>query len=151
MIGEGQRYWIKLSGTLENGAAHSFYAAQNLPVTAPEVANGLSKAAERSELLKLKHGTPLKVEVRVAFDQGTDEAAARLFPGLELTVRKLEDLVLPAPEIPLATGDQLPPEDVPATGLRVIIKAYKGMAPQDSIVLYFGAQRQPLKEVTENH
>jgi hypothetical protein len=86
LIAEGQRYWIKITGTLENGSPYTFYAARNQAVTAAEVGSGLSKAVTRAELEKLKPNTALNIEVRVAFDQGSNESAARKFPSIELVV-----------------------------------------------------------------
>ncbi|MGH8440074.1 MAG: hypothetical protein ACRERW_13610, partial [Pseudomonas sp.] len=99
LIATGQRYWIKVSGTLENGTAHNFYAAQSQIVSDSEVGAGLSRPLARSELNKLKGDSSLVIEVSVSFDGVTDQAGARAFPVLSLTLRTIPR-TLPAPMVP---------------------------------------------------
>ncbi|CAM3246726.1 hypothetical protein ACU5P1_08520 [Pseudomonas plecoglossicida] len=69
----------------------------------------------------------------------TIETRAGQSQPLAFHVRKVIDLVLLVPTIPLAPGNQLPPNDVPGTGLPVYVAAYQGMAIGDMIVMQFGA------------
>ncbi len=80
LIAQGQRYWIKVSGELENGNAYFFYVAQNLSVTANEEKAGLDQPLLRAELEKFKNGTNLEIELSVAFDSSTP----RRFPNLNI-------------------------------------------------------------------
>ncbi|WP_422418529.1 hypothetical protein [Pseudomonas sp. GZD-222] len=93
LIAEGQRYWIKVSGTLVSGAPHSFPVAQNELVSTGEVANGLDKPMLRTELDKLKDLSELKVEVLVAFDGVNNQAGAVAFPVKTYTVKAFEVVV----------------------------------------------------------
>ncbi|MNJ51968.1 hypothetical protein D3C77_472840 [compost metagenome] len=85
LIASGQRYWIIARGTLENGENYQFYLANGLIVDSSHVSNGLSVDMARKELEKLKSSSRLSVEVKVAFAQGNDEAAARPFNPLSFT------------------------------------------------------------------
>ncbi|MEA5670552.1 hypothetical protein VA602_04300 [Pseudomonas sp. MH2] len=84
LIAQGQRYWIKVSGELENGSAYFFYVAQNLPVTEDEEKAGLDKPLLRAELEKFKDGANLEIELSVAFDHLTP----RQFPNLTIVLLK---------------------------------------------------------------
>ncbi|MGH8437552.1 MAG: hypothetical protein ACRERW_00535 [Pseudomonas sp.] len=101
LIAKGQRYWIVVRGTLVNGDSYDFYVAQNQLVDENHVSNGLSMTMLRSELEKLRSASPLSVEVKVAFDGGTNEATARVFPTLALTLLNIPR-TLPAPTVPEA-------------------------------------------------
>ncbi|MNJ35282.1 hypothetical protein D3C77_300140 [compost metagenome] len=130
-IATGQRYWIKVSGTLESGAPHSFYVAQNQVVTAGEVVAGLSNPMLRTALETLRHDSALTVEVRVAFDGAASEANAQLFPALVL--RLMVNRNFAAPTVLEAEGNELDPINVP-DGATVRV-AYQGMLPNDTLTV----------------
>lgn len=149
LIAEGQRYWIKVSGTLENGTSYSFYPARALLVSAGEATQGLSSKVLRTELVKLKHDSSLSVEVSVAFDGAADESKALTFPILTLTLSKLPDLSLEKPVIPSAPGNVLTPEQVPASGLVINVRSYTGMTIGDKVGVKFGAYTTQQQTVTQ--
>lgn len=82
----GQLRWFRLYGTDLDDNAYTIFIAQAAPVTAPEIDSGLDNALPRSELLKLKPGTPLRMELKVAYDGLNDEAAAVVFNSPTFTV-----------------------------------------------------------------
>jgi hypothetical protein len=90
LIALGQRYWIKVSGTLNSSMPHSFYVARNRVPTASEVEAGLDKPMLRTELENLKDSTALTVEMKVAFDGVGNESSAIAFPVKTYTVKSLE-------------------------------------------------------------
>ena len=85
LIATGQRYWISVTGELENGASYTFYVAQAQPVGSLA---GVTEAVLRSELQKFRHDSPLRVEVKVTFDGSTLENQAILFQPLSLVLRQ---------------------------------------------------------------
>ncbi|MNJ39780.1 hypothetical protein D3C77_346620 [compost metagenome] len=91
LIAADQRYWIKVSGTLESGEAYSFYIAQNQIVSASEVDTGLSRVLPRSELDKLKRSSSLTVTFSVTFDGSASETKALVFPPLSLELKISEE------------------------------------------------------------
>ncbi|PSS56413.1 hypothetical protein [Pseudomonas sp. BBP2017] len=80
LIAAGQRYWIKVSGTLENEAPYSFYVAQNQSVSDSEVGAGLSKSMLRTELERLGRNSQLTVQVQVAFGATVEGLKSRMSP-----------------------------------------------------------------------
>ncbi|MFJ9991285.1 hypothetical protein ACIQSO_11130 [Pseudomonas putida] len=103
LIATGQRFWVRIDGTLENGSAHRFYAASAQAVTEAQVGQGLGVVVLRTELEKLKHESGLSVTVSVAFDGASNEAAARAFPVAAYT---LEKLVVVTPTIDSVVDDK---------------------------------------------
>ncbi|MFQ6572827.1 hypothetical protein [Pseudomonas sp. UM16] len=137
LIAVGQRYWIKVSGTLESGAAYSFYVAQGQLLDEGQIGNGLSMGIQRSELERLQSGSSLRLEVKVAFDGGTVEAAARIFPDLTLTLLKDAAIIPSQPRIPIAPDGRLNfHEDMYYSDyLTVEVLQFPGMAAGQSIVV----------------
>ncbi|MBH3461541.1 hypothetical protein [Pseudomonas putida] len=89
LIATGQRFWVRIDGTLENGSTHRFYAASAQAVTEAQVGQGLDVALLRTELEKLKHESEVSVTVSVAFDGASNEASAKAFPVAAYTLEKL--------------------------------------------------------------
>ncbi|MGH8486072.1 MAG: hypothetical protein ACRESP_16890, partial [Pseudomonas sp.] len=138
LIAVGQRYWIMVDSTLENGTPHNFYVAQNNLVTPGQVGAGVDEELLRSELQKLQHNANLSVTLRVAFDGAADEGKARVFPVLSVKLLKLPDLALPAPVVPQASGNRLQASAVPAGGLQVRVN-YTGMVVGDKVKVMFAS------------
>ncbi|KAB5623166.1 hypothetical protein F7234_12270 [Pseudomonas putida] len=103
LIATGQRFWVRIDGTLENGSAHRFYAASAQLVTEAQVVQGLDVAVLRTELEKLRHDSAVSVTVSVAFDGASNEASAMAFPVAAYT---LEKLVVVTPTIDSVTDDK---------------------------------------------
>lgn len=82
----GQLRWFRLHGTAHQGDDYTIIIAQAAPVTGPETASGLDNALPRSELAKLKPGTTLRMELKVAYDGLNDESAAVVFDSPTFTV-----------------------------------------------------------------
>lgn len=137
LIAQAQRYWIKVSGTLDNSQPYHFYVASNQAVSAPEVGGGLNWPLVRNELEKFKHDTYLTGEISVAFDPAQGETAARKFPPRTLTLRKPAtiipgDLYIPkAPDKRLNVHTDFYRDEF----LDVQVEQYSGMEPGQSIVL----------------
>lgn len=115
LIATGQRFWVRIDGTLENGSAHRFYAASAQLVTEAQVGQGLDVAVLRTELEKLKHASEVSVTVSVAFDGASDEALAKVCPVAAYTLEK--KLVVVTPTIDSVTDDK--GKAVPRGGLTV--------------------------------
>ncbi|CAI8796009.1 BIG2 domain-containing protein [Pseudomonas sp. IT-347P] len=82
----GQLRWFRLYGTDINGDDYTIVIAEAAPVTAPEKDSGLDNALPRSELMKLKPGTSLRMELKVAYDGLNDESTAVEFNAPTFTV-----------------------------------------------------------------
>ncbi|VVE02962.1 hypothetical protein PCA20602_02232 [Pandoraea capi] len=91
-IAVGQKVWLRVHGTLANGQSDTIALWQASGVTAGEVTAGLSKAIPRARLEALKDASDLRVEMKVTFDGGSDEAQASLFPELRLKIEVVPDL-----------------------------------------------------------
>ncbi|PIB63000.1 hypothetical protein [Pseudomonas sp. 2822-17] len=83
---EGQNAFLRVVGTLENGAPHTINVRIDPRVISEEVDNGLSAVLLRSELEKLKDHSPLTVFCEVTTDGSSSATDAVRFPSLELTV-----------------------------------------------------------------
>ncbi|KAB5623164.1 hypothetical protein F7234_12260 [Pseudomonas putida] len=103
LIATGQRFWVRIDGTLENGSAHRFHAASAQTVTEAQVGQGLDIAVLRTELEKLRHDSQVSITVSVAFDGASNEASAMAFPVATYT---LEKLVVVTPTIDSVTDDK---------------------------------------------
>ena len=95
LIALKQRVWLALEGQTSTGAGHRVILLDGVEMSDAQVSNGLNAGLLRSELVKLGHATSAKVICKVAFDGGTVESAAIVFPVLELTVRTRYDYVTP--------------------------------------------------------
>ncbi|WP_054894231.1 MULTISPECIES: hypothetical protein [unclassified Pseudomonas] len=89
LIAVGQRVWVRLDGTLENGSTHTFYLTRGVEVIADQVAARLDLILQRSELEALKHGSSLTATVSVTFDATNNEGQARVFPDVLYTLEKI--------------------------------------------------------------
>jgi hypothetical protein len=95
LIALKQRVWLALEGQTSTGTDHRVILLDGVEMSDAQVGNGLNAGLLRSELVKLGHATSAKVICKVAFDGGTVESAAIVFPVLELTVRTRYDYVTP--------------------------------------------------------
>jgi hypothetical protein len=86
LMAEGQLRWFRLHGTDINGDSYTIVLAEAAPVTAPEKHSGLDNALPRSELRKLKPGTSVRMELKVAYDGLNDETTAVVFNSPTFTV-----------------------------------------------------------------
>jgi hypothetical protein len=132
LIALGQRYWIKVSGTLNTGMPHSFYVARNRVPTANEVVAGLDKPMLRTELENLKDSTELTVEVRVAFDGVGNESSAIAFPTKTYTVKSLE-IVTPIIDSVVDDKDRTIPNNGATTATTVTLKGTASIRRQVEI------------------
>ncbi|MEA5670177.1 hypothetical protein VA602_02355 [Pseudomonas sp. MH2] len=103
LIATGQRYWVWIDGTLENGSGYGFHAASAQTVTEAQVGQGLDVEVLRTELEKFRHASVVSVTVSVAFDGASNEASVRAFPVATYT---LEKLVVVTPTIDSVTDDK---------------------------------------------
>lgn len=87
--------WLFLTGRTPAGVAYNVDIIPGREITPTQVSNGLNETLLRSELMKLGHSTPATVTCKVAFDGGSDEVGACIFPLLSLTIRTRYDYVQP--------------------------------------------------------
>ena len=101
-IGVVDPRWLWVTGTLEDGTPYSLEVIQGEsgPIT------GVSVILPRRELQKLVDCSPVYVHFAVNFNGQVHKASAEEFPVLALKLVQ-EDLVLPAPTVQEAAGDQL--------------------------------------------
>ncbi|MBK5001054.1 hypothetical protein IAE37_003330 [Pseudomonas sp. S31] len=92
LIAQGQRFWCRIDGTLENGQAYAFYSARDQEVSAEQVRQGLQSPVARTELEKLKGDAELTLTLSVAFDKGRIEASAVAFPQRTYRLVKLPEV-----------------------------------------------------------
>ncbi|MDL2342529.1 MAG: hypothetical protein QFB87_05650, partial [Patescibacteria group bacterium] len=82
LIKQGQRVWVDIIGSGKVQAVLTAYLIDSLDAT-----NGLvNKAVRRAILTSLPLGSKFQVEVRVAFDGGTEASQAVVFPVVEYGV-----------------------------------------------------------------
>ena len=86
LIAAGQRVWLRVEGTAQNGSDYTITLYSSSAVISSEVTAGLSKALLRSELEKLRDGSELKVVLEVTFDRSTSQSEAVAFPLRTYTV-----------------------------------------------------------------
>ncbi|WP_248796673.1 Ig-like domain-containing protein [Pseudomonas sp. MWU13-2105] len=81
----GQRIWLRIEGTLDNGRPYSFtlWNAEEVSMVA-DLVEGL---LPRAQLDQLRDLSGLTFTFKVAFDGSSDESGALTFPRLSLTVR----------------------------------------------------------------
>jgi hypothetical protein len=89
LIAVGQRYWISVQGTLDDGTPRIFYVASGQVVSQAQVGAGLSHPILRSELERLGHNSTLTVTCSVTFDGSANLEDARFFPTLSLSLKTL--------------------------------------------------------------
>lgn len=103
----GQYCWLWVTGKLENGGDHSFEVLKGELLTEQWLNEGISTLLPRNELQKLADCEPFEVHFAVNFNGQSDQASAGKFPVLTLGIVQ-EDLVLKAPTVREAVGNQLP-------------------------------------------
>ncbi|KJH79887.1 hypothetical protein UG46_27245, partial [Pseudomonas fluorescens] len=86
LIAAGQRVWLRAEGIAEDGSPHLITLYTASAVIHSEVSAGLSKALARSELVKLRDDSELKVVLQVTFDRTNVQANAVDFPLRTYTV-----------------------------------------------------------------
>jgi hypothetical protein len=91
LIAVGQRYWISVQGTLDDGTPRTFYVVSGQVVNQAQVGAGLSHPILRSELERLGHNSTLTVTCSVTFDGSANLESARSFPTLSLSLKTLPD------------------------------------------------------------
>ncbi|NWD82940.1 hypothetical protein HX891_21375 [Pseudomonas reactans] len=102
----GQCVWVWITGTLEDGGTYLFYILMDEPLTSPWLANGIDAPISRAELQKLQDCSDFKLHAAVSFDGKCDLATAFEFPVQRFNIEQ-EDLVLDAPDVLEAVGNQL--------------------------------------------
>jgi hypothetical protein len=103
---EGQPCWLWVTGKLEDGSDHNFEVLFGEPLTEQWLQEGVSTLLPRHELQKLADCEPFEVHFAVNFNGQSDQASAEKFPVRTLGIVQ-EDLVLKAPTVREAVGDQL--------------------------------------------
>jgi len=98
LIAAGQRVWLRVEGTAQNGSDYVIVLAVAEEVTPSQVTVGLSKALLRSELETLRDGSELKVVLEVTFDRSTSQSEAVAFPLRTYVVKALPE-TLPPPGV----------------------------------------------------
>lgn len=94
LIREGQTVWLRCLGTLANNTPDTIVLREASPVTAEEVADGLSMAIPRARLEALKNDSELRVEMKVSFDGDAVEDQAVVFPTLRVTMEVAPELIV---------------------------------------------------------
>ncbi|WP_460416069.1 hypothetical protein [Pseudomonas sp. microsymbiont 2] len=113
LIAVGQRYWIRASGTRENGTPHQITIAFNQAVTQGEINNGVEVTLPRTELEQLRHASTLTIAAKVAFDGEPLEDAAQALPELVLDISEMRRF--PAPTVPEAPNGVITNPERPVT------------------------------------
>ena len=90
LIAIGQKVWLAVDGTLEDGTTTTLRLWTGSPVVASEIGNGLSKTLSRTWLKSLRNDSSITVRLKVTFDESTDEARSVAFPARTLAVRVSE-------------------------------------------------------------
>ncbi|WP_334597376.1 Ig-like domain-containing protein [Pseudomonas alvandae] len=89
LIAAGQRVWLRAEGIDQNGASYVITLYTASAVNSSEVSAGLVTDLPRSELLKLRDGSELKVILQVTFDRSSAQANAVDFPLRTYTVKAM--------------------------------------------------------------
>jgi hypothetical protein len=84
LIAAGQRYWISVQGTLEDGTPRTFYVATGQVVNQAQVGAGLNHPILRRELQRFGRNSTLTVTCSVTFDGSANQENAWFFPALPL-------------------------------------------------------------------
>lgn len=96
LITAGQRVWLRVEGTAIDNSRYTITLYTSSAVQDSEVTDGLSTPLLRSELEKLRDGSPLNVVLQVTFDQSSTQANAVDFP---LRTYTLKTVALVAPTL----------------------------------------------------
>jgi hypothetical protein len=80
LIAVGQKVWLRCEGTASDGSNYPIPLYTASGVVEGEVTAGLSKPLLRSELLKLRDGSDLRIILQVTFDHTNVQANAVDFP-----------------------------------------------------------------------
>ncbi|MBX9410476.1 Ig-like domain-containing protein [Pseudomonas baetica] len=87
--------WLEMVGETTSGVAYTIKIIEGKEITSTELNNGLNEPLLRSELMKLGHSTAATVICKVAFNGGSQESSAYVFPPLPLTIRTRYDYLTP--------------------------------------------------------
>jgi hypothetical protein len=90
LIAIGQKVWLAVDGTLDDGTTTTLRLWTGSPVVASEIGNGLSKTLSRTWLKSLRNDSAITVRLSVTFDESTHEARSVAFPMRTLSVRVSE-------------------------------------------------------------
>ncbi|WP_283188126.1 hypothetical protein [Pseudomonas sp. PMCC200344] len=82
----GQRVWMRCIGTKPDETEHIIELLVAHSLIAEEVLKGLTIGISRAQLALLKSNSLLQVEVKVAFDAGSDDIDATHFQTLKLNI-----------------------------------------------------------------
>ncbi|MGY2364303.1 hypothetical protein ACW9IO_17275 [Pseudomonas azotoformans] len=128
----GQCVWVWIIGTLEDGSAYQFSVLMDEPLTADWLTNGVEAPISRVALQKLEDCSNFELHAAVSFDGKCDLATAFEFPVQTLNIEQ-EDLVLDAPDVLEAVGNQLTIYNA-RNGMTVRV-AYTGISDKHHIEL----------------
>ncbi|MFG6202898.1 hypothetical protein [Pseudomonas retamae] len=115
LIALGQKLWMRYFGTKADNSPYSSQTYNATPVPSAGLPNGMSPNAPVVDLRGLKDGSELKIEFKVTFDRGTNEAAAQTFPVRTYTLKAVEEVI---PTITSVKGSPSG-DDIPAGGQTV--------------------------------
>ncbi|MET4674773.1 MULTISPECIES: hypothetical protein [unclassified Luteibacter] len=90
LIAIGQKVWLAVDGTLDDGTTTTLRLWTGSPVVASEIGNGLSKTLSRTWLKSLRNDSSITVRLNVTFDESTHEARSVAFRVRTLAVRVSE-------------------------------------------------------------
>ncbi|NWB89452.1 hypothetical protein [Pseudomonas gingeri] len=96
LIAAGQRVWLRVEGTAIDNSRYTITLYTASIIGAPQMTDGLSEELLRSELEKLRDGSPLNVVLQVTFDRSSTQANAVDFP---LRTYTLKTVALVAPTL----------------------------------------------------
>ncbi|MEX5594641.1 carbohydrate binding domain-containing protein [Pseudomonas orientalis] len=105
---EDEWCWMWVIGTREDGSNYRFDVLQDQPLTAQWLANGVDTPIPRYELKKLADCTSFELHFAASFDGKRNRATAIEFPMQVFSISQ-EDLVLNAPTVTEAVGNDLTP------------------------------------------
>lgn len=80
LIAQGQRYWISVQGTLEDGTAYRFYLVRGGVVSEANLKGGVAAVWPRSEIENFKDNGEVTIMAGVNFDGSVEEGRASSFP-----------------------------------------------------------------------
>lgn len=83
----GQRGWLSITGLRVDGSSYTINVMVGELITNSDVNNGLSRVVLRSELLKFRDESPLKIVFKTTTDGSSHVGEAITFPDLNLNFR----------------------------------------------------------------